>query len=80
MAVPKQKRSRHKRGGRRAHQKINFPSLVVCPQCRSLIRPHTACLVCGTYKGVQVIDIEKRKRRKEKKEGKEKESEIPKEG
>jgi len=77
MPVPKQKRSRHKRGGRRSHQKITPFALVLCPQCRSLMRPHTACLVCGTYKGVQVIDVEKRKRRKERKEGREKETEVP---
>jgi large subunit ribosomal protein L32 len=77
MAVPKQKRSRSKRGGRRAHQKIKPLALTRCPQCKSLVKPHTVCLVCGTYKGVEVIDIDKRKRRKEHKEGKEKEKEIP---
>lgn len=77
MAVPKGKRSRSRRGGRRAHQKIKVPALVACPQCKSLVRPHIACIVCGTYKGVQVIDVDKRKKRTKRKEGKEKEKTVP---
>jgi len=77
MPVPKQKRSRHKRGGRRSHQKIKSLNLIPCPQCKTLIKPHTTCLVCGTYKGVQVIDVEKREKRKEKKEKRIKEKEAP---
>lgn len=77
MAVPKRKRTRTKRGSRRAHQKIKLISLTPCPQCKTLVKPHNVCLVCGTYKGVQVIDIDKRKKRKERKEGKEKEKTVP---
>jgi large subunit ribosomal protein L32 len=77
MAVPKGKRSRSRRGARRAHQKIQLMSLTTCPQCKTLIKPHTACSVCGTYKGVQVIDIDRRKKRKKRKEGKEKEKTVP---
>ena len=77
MAVPKRKRSRVRRGGRRAHQKIKSVNLATCPQCKSLMKPHTVCMICGTYKGIQVIDIDKRKKRTERKEGKEKEKEIP---
>jgi large subunit ribosomal protein L32 len=77
MAVPKGKRTRAKRGARRSHKKIKVVSLTTCPQCKSLVKPHTTCLVCGTYRGVQVIDVEKRKKRTERKEGKEKEKEVP---
>ena len=80
MAVPKRKRSRTRRGGRRAHQKIKLSTSTVCSQCKSLVKPHTVCKVCGTYKGVQIIDIDKRKKRTERKEGKEKEQKVPGEG
>lgn len=78
--VPKGKRTRSKRGARRAHKKIKLPTLTLCPQCKSLVRPHTVCKLCGTYKGVQVIDIDKRKKRTERKEGREKEKSIPGQG
>ena len=80
MPVPKRKRSRVRRGSRRAHQKKVLPTMTTCPQCKSLVKAHTTCLVCGTYKGVKVIDIDKRKKRTERKEGKEKEKEIPGQG
>jgi len=32
--------------------------LVTCPQCGAPVRPHHVCLSCGTYRGIQVIEIE----------------------
>lgn len=54
-AVPKHKVSRHQRGNRRRHQRLAAPTLVVCPNCRDLMRAHHVCKTCGTYKGRQVI-------------------------
>jgi large subunit ribosomal protein L32 len=30
---------------------------VACPQCKSPKLPHTACSVCGTYNGRQVLEV-----------------------
>ena len=32
--------------------------IYTCPQCGAPTRPHHVCLACGTYRGVQVIEIE----------------------
>ena len=54
-ALPKHKVSRHQRGNRRRHLRLDAPTLVICPQCGSLMRAHRVCKACGTYKGRQVI-------------------------
>jgi len=56
-AVPKNKVSRHRRGNRRQHQRLDAPTLVTCPQCGQLMRAHRVCKECGTYRGRQVIEI-----------------------
>jgi large subunit ribosomal protein L32 len=35
--------------------------LVPCPQCRELRRPHHVCPSCGSYKGVEVVEVESKK-------------------
>lgn len=57
-AVPKTKVSRHRRGNRRQHQRLEAPTLVLCPECGKLMRSHRACKNCGMYRGRQVIEIE----------------------
>ena len=42
---------------RRRNQTLDAPTLVVCPQCRQLMRAHRACKSCGTYRGRQVIEM-----------------------
>lgn len=54
-ALPKHKVSRHQRGNRQRHQRIDPPTLVVCPRCGALMRAHRVCKSCGTYKGRQVL-------------------------
>ncbi len=56
-AVPKTKVSRHRRGNRRQHQRVEVPTLVTCPQCGQLMRAHRACKSCGTYRGRQVLEV-----------------------
>ena len=59
MAVPKRKKSRARTRHRRAHWlRLSKPTYATCKRCRSPIRPHTACRVCGTYAGREVIEIE----------------------
>lgn len=54
-AVPRKKVTRHYRGNRRQHQRLDMPTLVVCPKCGSWMRAHRVCKACGTYKGRQVV-------------------------
>ena len=54
-ALPKHKVSRHQRGNRRRHQRLQAPHLVVCPKCKAWMRAHRVCKSCGTYKGRQVL-------------------------
>jgi large subunit ribosomal protein L32 len=60
MAVPKRKVSRRRRGNRRSHQALRTASLVECPQCHELRLPHRVCPHCGTYRGVEVVEVEKK--------------------
>ena len=57
MAVPKRRTSPMKRDQRRAqHDKIAAPTVIPCPNCGDVMRPHRACGSCGYYKGRQVIE------------------------
>ena len=57
MAVPKRKKSKSKKGMRRAHQALTARSLSECNNCNNLKLPHRVCPHCGYYKGVQVISL-----------------------
>ena len=57
MAVPKRKMSRSNTRSRRANWKATAGKTVACPQCKSPHLPHTACGVCGTYNGRQVLEV-----------------------
>ncbi len=57
-AVPKRKISKARGRNRRSHWKLKAPQVVTCPQCDAPVRPHHVCMVCGTYRGTQVIEIE----------------------
>lgn len=65
MAVPKKKKSKSKVKKRRSTQGIKFKKPNICPKCKSPQLPHTVCKVCGTYKGREILDLEKRRKRKE---------------
>jgi large subunit ribosomal protein L32 len=58
-ALPKRKVSKVRRDRRRAHYlRLRLPQLVPCPECKTLRLAHHVCLNCGTYKGVQVLEVE----------------------
>lgn len=57
-AVPKTKVSRHRRGNRRRNQRLEAPTLVICPSCGALMRAHTVCKKCGMYRGRQVVEVD----------------------
>jgi large subunit ribosomal protein L32 len=59
MPNPVKRHSRSRRNSRRAHDFINPPANSVCPQCNEPKLPHRACPNCGTYKGREVVNVEK---------------------
>jgi large subunit ribosomal protein L32 len=58
MAVPKKKMSKSRRGNRRSHDKLTFPSFGECPQCHENKKPHHICMHCGYYKGREIMSVE----------------------
>lgn len=72
MAVPKQRHTKSRRNKRRANISLKAPLLAKCPKCGKPVLPHTVCLHCGYYKGVEVINVfeklEKKERKKREKE------------
>jgi large subunit ribosomal protein L32 len=60
VAVPKKKTSKSRRDKRRAnHDRISAPTISSCRECGAPTPPHQACPACGTYRGRQVIEIDK---------------------
>jgi len=57
VAVPKRKMSRSNTRSRRAQWKAAPVVTRACVQCRSPKLPHTACAVCGTYRGRQIVEV-----------------------
>ncbi len=57
MAVPKGKVSKARRNTRNsANFKATAPTLVECPKCHEMKKPHTVCKKCGSYKNETVIE------------------------
>ncbi len=61
-ALPKRKTSKGRRDRRRSHLALKTTKLVSCPQCHEPRLPHHVCLSCGTYKGVEVIEVKTEKK------------------
>jgi large subunit ribosomal protein L32 len=59
MANPVKRHSRTRRNMRRAHDFLTAPAVNACPQCGQPKLPHHACSNCGTYKGREVLPLEK---------------------
>ncbi|HLB95252.1 MAG TPA: 50S ribosomal protein L32 [Nitrospiria bacterium] len=59
MAHPKHKISKSRRDKRRTHKKLRTVNLGLCPQCHEPKLPHHVCLSCGTYKGQEILAVEK---------------------
>jgi len=58
MPVPPQRRPAYEGKVRRnANFVLTKIKAVTCPQCKTLIRPHQACPVCGKYKGRDVLNL-----------------------
>ncbi len=55
MPVPKRKRSRARRDKRFANKGMQERSFTTCRNCDEPLMLHTACKVCGYYKGRKVF-------------------------
>ena len=58
MGIQKRRRSRMHGRQRRMHWKAKAATLVECPQCHQLRRPHRVCATCGYYDGREVVKPE----------------------
>jgi large subunit ribosomal protein L32 len=57
MPNPKRRHSKSRRGKRRAHDAIQAPLVMSCPQCKEAKEPHRVCRKCGYYDGRAVIEV-----------------------
>jgi large subunit ribosomal protein L32 len=57
MANPKKRRTKSAVGKNRSHLALQPKTLNKCQKCGSALRPHTACIFCGHYKGRAVIKV-----------------------
>jgi len=62
MAEPKKRATQTRSGNRRSHLALKKTKMSICPQCNEPAAPHNVCKTCGTYKGEQIIEIEKDKK------------------
>ena len=61
MAVPKRKVSKARRDKRRSSTwKLALPGMTKCPKCGEYVLSDRVCGSCGTYKGKEVLDVEKK--------------------
>ncbi len=59
--------TRSQTANRRSHHALKGARLTLCPDCKSPMKSHMACLNCGRYKGKVVIDMAAKLQKKEKK-------------
>ena len=68
MAVPKERTSKARRHSRKSNNwKVSTPSIVECPNCHEMKKPHVMCKKCGYYDGKEVVAMKKDDKKEEKK-------------
>lgn len=55
---------------RRSHLALKKQALLACTQCKKMIKPHTVCRYCGSYKGREVVNVLAKKLAKQEKKKK----------
>jgi large subunit ribosomal protein L32 len=53
---PKRRHSRQRKGKRRASISFAIPNAIVCPNCGSMMIPHSICKNCGFYRGKEYVN------------------------
>jgi len=56
-ATPKHKMGKGRKGRRRSHNALKTQSMTPCPKCHELRLSHQVCPSCGSYKGIDVIQV-----------------------
>ena len=64
--VVRMRHNRSQTGNTRSHHALKTAVLSLCKECGSPKKPHEVCVVCGKYKGNQIIDVHAKIARKEK--------------
>ncbi len=59
FAVPARRVSKTAKRARRTHLKKEAPTVTTCKNCGATLAPHRACPNCGSYKGKEVIKVNK---------------------
>lgn len=59
--------NRSQTGNTRSHHALVAPALTLCKDCGSPKGQHNVCLVCGKYKGKQILDVHSKIAKREKK-------------
>ena len=54
MAVQQNKKSKSRKGMRRAHDRVAIPNVVLC-KCGDPTLSHSVCPSCGTYRGRKLV-------------------------
>jgi large subunit ribosomal protein L32 len=57
-ALPKHKLGKGRKGRRRSHHALKARNVIPCPKCHELRLPHQVCPSCGSYKGIDVIEVQ----------------------
>jgi len=60
MGLPGHRRTSSDKRRRAAQHGLTVSAATTCQKCGKTIRPHRACAFCGTYRGRQVINVDKR--------------------
>ena len=67
MALQAKRHSKTAKRTRRGAIKLKKLALTACAKCKTMIKPHQVCYVCGNYKGREVIKIKIKKGKKNEK-------------
>jgi len=60
MGLPAKKRTSRSRDERRSHHALKKTTSKKCEKCEAPTLPHHACAKCGTYRGKNAMNVEKR--------------------
>lgn len=62
MPQPKKRMTSTRTGNRRSQINVKPVTLVNCSKCKSPVKPHEVCKVCGYYGDKKVIDMDKKEK------------------
>ncbi|MBI2845546.1 MAG: 50S ribosomal protein L32 [Chloroflexi bacterium] len=64
--TPKKRLAKARTRSRKANWRLPALTLIPCPKCGNLRLAHHVCPICGTYRGMEVVEIEVKEAKKEK--------------